>query len=123
MRAKIVLLSAAAMLLAGALGSSMAVAAPAGRAARTAPGGRMVILAFTYLPTPVLASPGQRITVTNLDDAVVHLIPGHSVTANNGSFNTGVFFGTKTFHAPSARGRYVFHCLVHGFMRGVLVVR
>ncbi len=125
MRRRLVLLAtAAAVLTTVVLGSAgQAGAVPIRETAPTAGLSRMVIVAFTYLPDPVVVKPGARVTVTNLDDAVIHLIPGHSVTADSGAFNTGIFFGTKTFTAPSKPGVYRFHCEVHFFMHGVLVVR
>ncbi|HJP65695.1 MAG TPA: hypothetical protein VKA30_05255 [Actinomycetota bacterium] len=117
--ALVVLLSVASL---GVLAPS-ATAAPVRESASTSVLPRIVIAAFTYIPDPVVVRPRQRVTVLNADDAVIHLIPGHSVTANNGSFNTGVFFGTASFRAPGTRGVYLFHCVVHSFMRGALVVR
>jgi plastocyanin len=114
----------ATALVTGLLGPSTgAGAAPADAGPRDGALSRIAIVAFTYLPDPLVVKGGTRVAAINLDDAIVQLIPGHSITADNGSFNTGVFFGVDSFKAPSARGVYRYHCLVHGFMHGVLIVR
>jgi len=48
----------------------------------------------------------------------------HTVTADNGEFNTGnVDSGkTVTFTAPSKAGDYKFHCNIHTFMTATLHV-
>jgi plastocyanin len=117
--AVVVLLSVASL----GIGGTSAGASPVRDGAPASILPRMVIVAFSYVPDPVVVRPRQRVTVLNVDDIVLKAIPGHSVTANNGSFNTGVFRGTATFRAPGKRGVYLFHCLVHSFMHGVLVVR
>lgn len=71
---------------------------------------------FEFSPNPAHVKVGQTVTVTNLDDT------DHSLTANNGSFNTGVFSsGTKTltFNTP---GTFQFHCMIHNFMTGTIIV-
>jgi plastocyanin len=83
---------------------------------------RVAIVAFTYVPDPVVARAGSNVLAVNVDSIVVSAIPGHSITANNGSFNTGVFRGFKRFRAPARVGVFPFRCTVHPFMRGVLVV-
>ena len=63
---------------------------------------------------------GTPITVAHEEAGVPH-----SVTARDGSFDTGVFFGgIRVFTAPDTPGRYPYSCRVHrpSVMRGVLVV-
>ena len=60
---------------------------------------------------------GRPIDVTNTDG-----VP-HSLTADDASFDTGVFTsGTVTIHAPEEPGDYPFHCTIHPGMTGVLDV-
>jgi plastocyanin len=82
----------------------------------TLPAGTIDIHNFSFQPNPEHAKVGETITVTNLDGT------DHSLTANNGSFDTGVFSGgSKTFVVNKA-GTYTFHCRIHNFMTGTLVV-
>jgi plastocyanin len=116
------LLAATTVLVASLIGTST----PAGAAPTRddAPIGTVdvVIAAFTYLPDPVVERAGRRVTAINVDSTVVNAIPGHSITANNGAFDSGVFRGVRSFRAPRRPGLYPFHCIVHPFMRGLLVV-
>ncbi len=63
-------------------------------------------------------SAGQTVTVNNVDGVA------HSLTADNGSFDTGVFDAgaSSSFVAPTTPGSYEFSCLVHPPMRGTLIV-
>jgi len=63
-------------------------------------------------------APGTDITVSNLDGAQ------HTLTADDGSFNTGGLEGnaTTTITAPDAPGTYSFICNIHPQMTGSLTV-
>jgi plastocyanin len=94
-------------LLAAACGGS-----GGGAKAAPAPGGdRTVTIAnFEFSPDTLQAKVGDIITVQNKDSAE------HTVTATDGSFDTGRFAsGTKTFTVTKA-GRIEFACNVHPFM-------
>ena len=62
---------------------------------------------------------GATVTVDNKDSIT------HTVTADNGEFNTGDISGGKTvtFTAPTKPGTYKFHCNIHAFMHGTLTVQ
>jgi len=78
--------------------------------------GVITIHNFQYQPSPAHAKAGQTITVTNEDGT------NHSLTADNGSFTTGVFStGTRTFVIDKP-GTYTFHCQIHNFMTGTIIV-
>lgn len=64
-------------------------------------------------------SPGQRMTVADADSEP------HTVTADDGSFDTGSFDNTApgTLSAPTTPGVYPVHCSVHPSMHGSLTVR
>jgi plastocyanin len=82
----------------------------------TVSAGTIDIHNFAYQPSPDHAKVGQTITVTNLDGT------DHSLTADKGTFDTGVFSsGSKTF-VVNTPGTYTFHCRIHSFMHGTLVV-
>jgi len=62
---------------------------------------------------------GARITVANADSAA------HTVTGDDGhSFDSGTVSSgaSATIRAPAA-GTYSYHCTIHPFMKGKLVVR
>lgn len=47
----------------------------------------------------------------------------HTVTADDGSFDSkGLGNGDTYKHAFSKPGRYAYHCALHPFMRGVVIV-
>ncbi len=79
--------------------------------APTAPAGTAItIQGFAFQPVELQAKAGDTITVTNSDGT------DHSLTAVDGSFDTGRFSGgTKTFKVDKA-GRFEFKCEVHSFM-------
>jgi plastocyanin len=69
---------------------------------------------FAFKVTPVTA--GSTVTVKNDSSSQ------HTVTQDGGGFNVTIDAGkTATFPAPAA-GTYKFHCNIHNFMKGTLVV-
>ncbi|MGH9124640.1 MAG: cupredoxin domain-containing protein [Acidimicrobiales bacterium] len=71
---------------------------------------------YSYKPSPCQVKVGEKITVTNVDNT------DHSLTANDGAFDTGVFSsGSKTITITKA-GTYSIHCRIHSFMQGTIVV-
>lgn len=68
------------------------------------------IKGFVFQPAELQAKVGDVITVSNGDGT------DHSLTAVDGSFDTGRFSsGTRTF-TVTAPGRFEFRCEVHSFM-------
>ncbi|MGH3824904.1 MAG: cupredoxin domain-containing protein [Pseudonocardiaceae bacterium] len=94
------------------------ISPPASVAVETAAQVMVVIKNFGFVPTNFTVPPGATVTVRNDDLAI------HTITADNGVFNTGnVSRGnTTTFTAPTQRGTYPFHCLFHNYMTGSLTV-
>ncbi len=91
----------------GATGS--ATTAPSSPAAGTK---TVNIKGFKFAPNPASGKVGDTITVTNDDNT------NHTMTADDGSFDTGVFSsGSKTITLTKA-GTFVFHCKIHNFMTG-----
>jgi plastocyanin len=75
---------------------------------------------WSYYPKTLQVAPGTLVTVAHEQSGIPH-----SVTARDGSFDTGVFTGSiRDFTAPQTPGRYPYSCKVHGprVMRGVVVV-
>ena len=88
---------------------------PAPDAASDGPTIQIEGFAFSALD-PV--APGTEIAVANLDGAQ------HTLTADDGSFNTGGLDGGATIAitAPAAPGTYAFVCNIHPSMAGSLTV-
>jgi plastocyanin len=74
---------------------------------------------FKFNPDPLSVKQGSKVNVAILDDGVPH-----SVTADDGSFDTGIFMkstGPKTI-TLSKTGTFKYHCQVHSFMKGTIAV-
>jgi len=74
---------------------------------------------FKFSPNPLNVKQGSKVTVSILDADVTH-----SLTADDGSFDTGIFMktnGPKTI-TVSKTGSIKYHCQVHSFMTGTIDV-
>ena len=76
------------------------------------------ITAQDFSLTSISVKAGATVTVKNDGPST------HTVTADNGEFNTGDVSpgSTKTFTAPTKPGVYKFHCSIHASMTGTLTV-
>ena len=74
---------------------------------------------FKFSPASVVVKQGARVTVTNQDSAA------HTATADDGhSFDTGTLAdGASQTISVSRPGSYPYHCSIHPFMHGTLVVK
>lgn len=74
---------------------------------------------FAFGPPSITVHVGTTVTWTNQDPQPTH----HTATADGGAFNTGSLepgqSGAFTFTNP---GRYAYHCAIHNYMTGVIVV-
>lgn len=72
---------------------------------------------FAFAPTSLTIKAGESVTWTNKDSV------GHSATADDDSFDTGVFSQGEsesvTFDKP---GTYSYHCTPHPNMKGTIIV-
>ena len=77
--------------------------------------GVVVIQNMAFSPSTLTIKVGDKVTWTNQDSV------GHSATADDNSFDTGVLAqgqsGSVTF---SKAGTYTYHCKVHTFMTGTI---
>jgi plastocyanin len=73
---------------------------------------------FGVVPTMLVVAPGQRVVWINAG------FKRHTVTADDGAFDSGVLgFGERfTLTASSVPGDYAYHCKLHTFIRGRVVV-
>ncbi|MBX6365954.1 MAG: cupredoxin family copper-binding protein [Gemmatimonadetes bacterium] len=93
-------------------------AAPTRLARRAGAVSRATISNLAFGPARLQVAAGTTIVWTNRDP-----VP-HSVTADDGSFDSGVIEPGKTWrHTFTRPGTYNFHCTPHPFMKGVVVVR
>ncbi len=73
---------------------------------------------FEYQPTPLTVSAGTKVDFSNQSKI------SHTATENGGGFATGVIKPGETASVTFKRpGTYVFHCSIHPFMHGKIVVR
>lgn len=72
---------------------------------------------FAFTPAALVVKKGTVIQITNQDST------GHSLTADDGSFDTGVFSSgkTKTLTMESV-GTFAYHCTPHPSMTGTITV-
>ncbi len=73
---------------------------------------------YTFSPATLTVKVGEKVTWTNQDSV------GHSATADDNSFDTGVIAqgksGSNTF---TKAGTYTYHCSVHPMMKGTIIVQ
>jgi plastocyanin len=110
-----VLIGLALTALMGACGSS-AKSGSAAKAGGTG-GATITIHNFTFSPAVLQVKAGTKVTVKNADDT------DHTVTAIDGSFDTGAIHGGKsaTF-TVSKSGTAKYHCNIHNYMNGTIQV-
>lgn len=72
---------------------------------------------FSFQPADVTIARGQEVVWTNADPG------GHTVTADDGSFNSGHLPASGTFvHAFATAGVFAYHCAFHPDMTGTVTV-
>ncbi len=101
--------------------------APAGSASPgvEVPSGTVVhvtIQNFAFSPNPVIARPGEKVEITN-HDGVAHTFS--ALPGDKSTFTTGPIVPNQTREvvAPMIAGTYPYHCQIHSFMTGTLVVK
>ena len=120
----LVVIAGTALLFAGCGGGSNSSASanskgPASPAASGGSSSAVKISNFTFAPASVTVEQGARVTVTNQDSTA------HTATADDGhSFDTGTLaHGASQTISVSKPGSYPYHCSIHPFMHGTLVVQ
>jgi plastocyanin len=72
---------------------------------------------FNFGPATLTVKAGAQVTVTNRDSTT------HTATANGGAFDTGDLDPGKSKTITLAKaGTYAYHCQIHSFMKGTIVV-
>ena len=116
----LVAIATAAALLAGCGGSDTPKSDSASaKPASAASGNSVTISDFKFAPASLTVKRGAKVTFTNHDS------DAHTATANDGhSFDTGMLDqGSSRTITLTKPGSYAYHCTVHSFMKGTLVVR
>jgi plastocyanin len=73
---------------------------------------------FVYHPTPLTIGAGTRVSFANRSGVA------HTATQNGGGFDTGRIKPGKVISVTFKRpGTYLFHCTIHPFMHGKIVVK
>jgi plastocyanin len=71
----------------------------------------------TFSPNPITVARGTMVTWTNLDG-----VP-HTITADDGSWGLGTLGQGATYsHVFTSPGTYTYHCALHPFMTGTVMV-
>jgi plastocyanin len=79
--------------------------------------GAVKIAGFAFGPQTLGAKVGESVTWTNEDGAT------HTVTADDGAFDSGNLAGGKTFSfAFDTAGTFAYHCNIHRSMTGKVTV-
>ncbi|HVX27862.1 MAG TPA: cupredoxin family copper-binding protein [Parafilimonas sp.] len=75
------------------------------------------IVNFTFSSSSLTVTSGTKVTWTNNDATT------HTVTADDGSFDSGNIAPGGTFsHTFNSAGTYAYHCNIHTTMKGKIVV-
>lgn len=92
--------------------------APA-KPASGASGSAVTISDFKFAPPSLTVKSGAKVTITN-DDSTAH-----TATADDGnSFDTGTLDqGSSQTISVNTPGSYAYHCSIHPFMKGTIIVR
>lgn len=88
-----------------------------GTSAQSQPAAQVIMKNFQYQPAQLNVKPGDTVTFRNDD------IYDHTVTANDGSFNSGLIPGGKTWTLKITQaGTIAYHCTPHPNMKAELIV-
>ena len=92
--------------------AASSAASPVGAAVAAA-----TIKDFAFHPATLDVAVGTTVTWTNQDGN------GHTVTADNGSFDSGTVSGGATFSQVfDTVGTFAYHCKIHSSMHGTITV-
>jgi plastocyanin len=82
-------------------------------------GNAVAIKSTGFVPAELRTTIGIMVTWTNTEAGA-----GHSVTADDGSFDSGDMLPGATFnHTFTAAGTYLYHCMHHAAETGKVIVK
>ena len=97
--------------------AATSAAPPAGTVAPAA-AGAVTIKGFAFQPAALEVAVGTTVTWTNQDTT------GHTVTADDASFDSGTVNGGATFSQVfNTAGTFAYHCKIHSSMHGTITVK
>jgi plastocyanin len=80
-------------------------------------GGQVEVKGFAFSPPQLSVRVGDKVTWRFADSAT------HTVTADDGSFDSGGHSSGETFdHTFETAGTFSYHCTIHGSMKGTVAV-
>jgi plastocyanin len=79
-------------------------------------GNSVSIMNFSFNPNSLTVKVGTKVTWTNHDSVT------HTVTANQGAFNSPVLPGSSFSFTFTKAGTYAYHCMIHPYMMATIVV-
>ncbi len=80
-------------------------------------GNSVSIMNFSFSPNSLTVKVGTKVTWTNHDSVT------HTVTANQGAFNSPVLPGSSFSFTFTKAGTYAYHCMIHPSMMATIVVQ
>ncbi len=80
-------------------------------------GNSVSIKNFSFTPNSLTVKVGTKVTWTNHDSVT------HTVTANQGAFNSPVLPGSSFSFTFTKAGTYAYHCMIHPYMMATIVVQ
>lgn len=82
------------------------------------PAGTVVISQETFKPGTITVNKGETVTWQNNDSI------DHTVVADDGSFDLGTIAGgAKVQRTFDTVGTFKYHCSIHTFMKGMVIVK
>jgi plastocyanin len=101
----------------GGASTTTAPTAPSGSTSTAPSSASVSIPGRSFSPASVTIAAGGTVRWSNSDG------DSHTVTADNGSFDSGILASGRTWsHTFSAAGAFTYHCEVHPDMRGTVTV-
>jgi plastocyanin len=112
----LVVVAALAVFLVGC-SSSKKKSTAGGTASASASSTAPVIKNFEFSPNPIKVKVGTKVTWTNQDDT------DHAIQADDNSFSSAHLAQGMTFSFTFTKaGTYTYHCAIHTYMKGTVVV-
>ena len=98
-------------------GTTSAVGAPDESSSPASDVSTVDIENFKFVPATFTVASGTKVAVVNKDDAA------HTLTADDGSFDTGSIEGGDTVDLEiTGSGAVPYHCTIHDYMKGTVTV-
>lgn len=94
------------------------VSAPAASNTMTTAAGRVSIADFAFSPASITVHVGDSVTWTN-SDSVPHTTTSDTEIWNSGALQPGASFS----HTFTSAGSFAYHCMIHPFMTGTVIVQ